>query len=358
LKRITQCRAWRIAAPLAGGLALVLAGVVPASSTSGALPAGAARRNLSHSATSVNSTACGTAMSRNVQSPPAGFDPLTASTALLREYGLPAPPPTSNTGAYAVWEQAVEDAHVYVAPQQSCSSTEHVGMQAPSGTSHTVQTSANWAGHKEPHTKVTSALLRGGESTWVQPSVAGNCTYHTYKSAPDASFWMGISTISTKYIIQSGADSIATCTPTYKFWLEDLPRGTLWESTPATTAGDTSYVNFEYNGAGYTTFLMENETTGKYTTVYITTPTPGQTEADFINERLGAYLPDFGTVPVRKNYFWTATTTYGLGGGTYNNIVYMCTTGYKKIISDPSKVTSTNHTFEQRWLPGTSFTCP
>lgn len=58
-------------------------------------------------------------------SPPAGFDPLTASNTHLQTFGFPPRPPGSDPGALATWSTAVESAKSGSVPDPVCSTTVH-----------------------------------------------------------------------------------------------------------------------------------------------------------------------------------------------------------------------------------------
>jgi hypothetical protein len=68
------------------------------------------------------------------------------------------------------------------------------------------------------------------ESGWYQPSVPPNGNYTDYKTAPAASFWVGIQgTSAPVYGVQCGCDSISTSTAQYRCWTEDYPQLPVYE---------------------------------------------------------------------------------------------------------------------------------
>jgi hypothetical protein len=215
---------------------------------------------------------------------PASFDPLTASAASLLQYGFPARP--SDAVAAAAWTQAMLHA-------QDC-----VTVPLESGGPIHAVTTKNYAGYEIPDQYVGSEHFVETESGWVQPSVPGNSKYSNYQDAPDASFWSGMG---VNYIIQSGCDSIATATPTYKCWIEDYGGSSSddiedWGLT--VSPGDEIYDGDDYLGNGYTDFFIENESTDQYWTPKIATPWVGYGTADFINEWVNYStlpFPDYGS---------------------------------------------------------------
>ena len=123
-----------------------------------------------------------------------------------------------------------------------------------------------------------------------------------YNSAPDASFWDGLGGATTNNLIQMGCDTIATATVQYKCWTEDYPLGTDWEG-PVVGVGDTVYASIYYEGNKTTYYFIENVTTGEAQDWVNASPDVDQSTADFINEVLGPYLPNFGVVAVMNNTF-------------------------------------------------------
>jgi hypothetical protein len=150
-------------------------------------------------------------------------------------------------------------------------------------------------------------------------------------------------------IIQDGADSIATKTPTYKLWLEDYPLGTMWFNSPSIDAGDGIFVSANYVGAQVTDWDLANLSTDTYTALSTTIPDVGESQALFINERLGNYyLPDFGNTFPYQNYFGQGGQNIPLS--TTNDRWNMTSTGASGGVplSEPSAVGS-NTEFDQVW---------
>jgi hypothetical protein len=146
------------------------------------------------------------------------------------------------------------------------------------------------------------------------PAVLGDSSYTDPDNAPTASFWVGLS--DNVSIIQAGADSIATSTPEYRFWIEDYnsgnPSGTglVWDG-PTITAGQTAYISITYNGNATSDFFLENQTTEDFTPVpnYSTPYVPSNPSALFINERPmdnaagGPYMPNYGSSEFSGCYY-------------------------------------------------------
>jgi hypothetical protein len=266
---------------------------------------------------------------------PAGFDTATASPSQLQEYGFPSPPPGNNPGAVAAWDTALADAKYQSNVDPECG-----------GPAHTIYYTGTWAGHVVPYTYVGSETFTWSNGGWTQPSVPGNGNYTNWETAPDASFWTGLGVCT---LLQAGADSIATSTPQYKFWMEDysdcngVVNNAEWWEGPAIGPGQSAYVDVWYQGDSETYFYLENETTGAYDAFVKDTPWVGDGAANFINELVGPSLPNFGTTSVGANYFGNASDSYGL---TTNNDKYIMPD------SDPTGVNNANTFFSQEWCNG------
>lgn len=236
-----------------------------------------------------------------------GFKPLAASNAQLQANGYPLRPPASNRKELALWTNVVSHAKHFDVPHPVCSNTKH-----------TIVYNGIWAGHVVPKTDYGDKLITLSESEWVQPSVPANSNYTNYQTAPDASFWTGMSNSSS--VLQAGCDTIATSTVQYRCWTEDYPDGTVWEG-PIVTPGDTVFVYVEYCGAytisncgsGQTYYYIENVTSGHAQSFVNSSPHVAEANADYINERVnGLYLPNFRSVSSWDNNFWQSGTRYSL----------------------------------------------
>jgi hypothetical protein len=276
--------------------------------------------------------------------PPAGFSPAIADAAELQSYGFPPPPPGGSASpAFNEWLQAVQAARTYSPPDPVCGTAVH-----------DILYSNNWAGHVVSQTQLPGTPhLNWSESSWTQPSVPGNSNYTNYNQAPDASFWTGTG---VNYLVQTGADSIATATAQYKFWTEDLPLNTVWEG-PVIRPGDVAYVYEQYLGNGTAQYYLENETTHDYQAFVNDAPYDGYAAANFINERLRGYnLPPFGSTTMTGNYFGNDNNTWSLTGS--NNTRWIMTsdcTSTGTLLSKPSAVAS-DTSFDQVWYASSPWT--
>lgn len=214
--------------------------------------------------------------------------------------------------------------------------------------SHTITSQPAWAGHWIPQNACsTNGAFTWTVSDWIQPSVPGDSSYpdSSWQSAPAASFWNGIGGIHSGNLIQAGADSIATKDPEYRFWTEDYPLGSIYEG-PVISPGQEAYVYVEYGGNNTTYFFLENMTTSQYQSFTNSTPYVDTSTAEFINEKLGSYLPNFGkNVPYDGSEY---------GNGTYTYQLYPCYNTYwmednsNYIMSEPTEADSSDD-FTNNW---------
>lgn len=197
------------------------------------------------------------------------------------------------------------------------------------------------------------------ESDWTQPAIAGDSNYTNIDQAPAASFWVGTVNV-LGYMLQAGADSIATRTAKYEFWVEDYPNGTVWQGTPAIAPGDQVFVQSDYKGGGQASFFLEDLTSGAYTTVPLAAPYDGDQLAEFINERLhDLYLPAFGSVDMDVNVFGSNSTWYTLSYAENNRLVMTSnceSTG--TVLSEPGAVNADGDNegdFTQKWYASSPY---
>ena len=275
--------------------------------------------------------------------PSPGFRPLAASNAQLRANGFPPRPTSGDRRAFTLWRDVVSRARHFSVPHPICTSIKH-----------TTYYSSIWAGHTVSKSSYGGSDIVATESEWAQPSIPANSNYTGCCVAPAASFWTGTG---LDFIIQAGADSIATSTVQYRFWTEDYPQGTVYEG-PALDGGDTVYVYEDYAGNNQGYYYLENVTTGKVQSFLNSAPDVGLGTADFINERLefsngGYYLPDFGLVYVYNNNFWQGSTKHQLSltNDRWNMTSDCTSTG--TVLSEPSGVSAGG--FDQEWYDNSPY---
>jgi len=274
---------------------------------SGRSPVAAAVRVPKAAQSTVSNAAC--QPTETFPQPPAGFDPLTASPTTLQEYGFPPQPPGNNSAALAGWTAAMQAVTSVSPPDPVCGTTPHESFT----------TNPIWSGNLVPSGVHGGQSYTWTESNWFQVAVTGDPNYTNYTNAPDTSFWTGMG---QQYLIQAGADSIATSTPQYRFWTEDYAPGpggqgcapggcTVWEG-PVIRPGDTAYVYIDYLGGNSTYYWLENQTTGASQNFTNASPYVDLSSDEFINEWLGPYFPKFNDTEFFNNDFGNANNSWYL----------------------------------------------
>lgn len=204
---------------------------------------------------SAQSTECpGLPAGIHVAAPPRGFDPLSASPATLRALGFPARPTAGSDGS---WLNAMAHAKQFVCPTITSSNES-----AAPATGYKY-TSPKWAGNEDiPDWYYESWAY------WTVPSVtpasAGLDGYSV--------IWTGLGegTSTSDELVQAGTKQYAYISGghTYNFWYQITPGQSLQNvGGLSLLQGQNVYVDVWYNGTTTAHFFLENNTTGKYTTI-------------------------------------------------------------------------------------------
>lgn len=223
--------------------------------------------------------------------PPAGFNPLTAPNTELQQYGFPSRP--TSPGSLAIWTKMMAHAKTYVPPDPTA------------GSSFSSASSGGWAGYVNQSPNNGSVYFNGTWASWTVPTVSGLSEWPSseYKDAPQVGIWTGLGgspTDPTGYVLQAGTTSIATSTPEYRFWTEDVPNAPVYEG-PVIRPGDTAYVTISFIGPGTdysnneAVFFLEDYTTDQYTSIEVAAPYLSEWSADYVVEPAGnpKTLPNF-----------------------------------------------------------------
>jgi Peptidase A4 family len=218
--------------------------------------------------------------------PPANFDPLTASAAERRRYGVPPEPQTNDGEARALWLKAVHSEPV-TPPDEL--------LEFPV---RMAQSSANWSGRltMSGANTYTSALMR-----YDEPSDRG-----TSCGNAAASLWAGLGGSFSDNLAQNGT-VIGTNLgglQQHQAWFEILPQNAVGINLSATPGGRFK-AETRWLGNGNFQFSFFNEATGQSSVLTVgggAAPWSG-TSADFIAERpevSGAITPltNFGAFNV------------------------------------------------------------
>ena len=282
-------------------------------------------------------------------SPPSNFDPLTASASELQYYGLPLRP-QKNVSQWATLLKA--------AKHNVCDGTTDSGTTSqsrPSRTDSYSNSSNYWSGYF-----AQSSNFDFIQAEWTVPCY--NSSHSPGNSR--ALTWVGIGGwYGNGYLWQGGTTEDST--NGYKFWWEDFPIQNLQIVNGITVhCHDVAYVeadyNYSYSNRDYV-YLLDT-TTGYYHYEIVSSFTPNQQSADWIDEREqcgsgNAYaLADFNTVS------WSdaqATTTTHQQDNIANYTNYRTTMfdfNNTTQLARPSSLNSDGQSFSDSWLAnGTSY---
>ncbi len=251
--------------------------------------------------------------------PPASFNPLTATSEELHQYGFPPKPFDVKDAVY--WEYAMEHAKYWVKPIQIPSLARY-GFEGQIFTG--VGTPYNgWAGYVVRSQDNSNMQFYGSSAYWNQPSYANGLNGEPTWTA----FWTGIGGGSTANgttgdIIQAGATSDATAyggSEPYEFWVQNYyPNGpgAMYEAAPALKAGDWVETFVDYNGNGTSLAFLEDVSTDQYTQFNFNTPYYDGSSQESVNEE--ASYSNWGSVQfIDSDYY-----TYQSGGFPFANINY------------------------------------
>lgn len=243
--------------------------------------------------------------------PPAGFDPLSATTDQLQCYGFPRRP--TDARGLAVWTTAMSHALHYVDPQPGSLPGDTRPLPAPA----TVLGNLNstWAGYVA-FTSDQSASYPGlnwedTSSQWTVDGPKQSDTGYFYD-------WNGIGGQNTANVDQAGTWACDTnpCSVSfpsqYGFWYENYPK----DPSPipikgvSITADQTAYVSTQIQSSNSTNFFVENLTTNQYTTQ----PESGQT----INRNSAEWVLETpGNKPFNTRYITGADAEGPYGNGNW-----------------------------------------
>jgi hypothetical protein len=168
--------------------------------------------------------------------PPAGFNPLTASDFDLEQWGFPPRPNVSDVAAYAEWEKIVSLQRI--TPQLTFTKI-YQGPAQFLQIGNTNATSNNWSGYVLDGANGTFKVNETQVSAdWNIPSVAqaiGTCN-STWDYSTQ---WVGFDGWGSSDVLQAGSEADATCSSTlYSFWYEWYPNAETRVSSPVAQPGD------------------------------------------------------------------------------------------------------------------------
>ncbi len=261
----------------------------------------------------VSATGTGSHDSQATLVPPTGFNPLTASTAQLTEYGFP-PRPTSGQ-AYASWATAMKHALHYVPP---------AGGYGSEGT-----TSGNWGGYYELESDNGGTAYEDANGTLAVPS----CSETSGASDEQTVAWVGMDGVGgSSDVFQAGVactpgasttNKIDNATYPYQFWWEDYPSAPYFFTSLIPSSGDTVYI--DVNSQGDSVYI-EDETDNDYSiSKSVSLSNFSGDSVEWVTEGYSSNWADFGTVDFNDPAFEYS----GGGGGNFSPFNYWETDGEK-----------------------------
>jgi hypothetical protein len=185
--------------------------------------------------------------------PPAGFNPLTASDAQIDFYGLPPRPDArKSAGAYAVWEMTVTSTTRRIVPQLRATRIANgpaqiVSRSARQNNGPSGAKSNNWSGYTVSDSAnvfaTNKAYVYGSFVVPVAQQAYGTCS-STWRYS---SSWVGIDGWGSSDVLQAGIEADAQCaggttTAFYSAWYEWYPNNETQIQNFPIHPGDLIYV--------------------------------------------------------------------------------------------------------------------
>jgi len=240
--------------------------------------------------------------------PPVGFNPLTATTAELTQYGIPVGPPAATPG-YAAWAQAMSSAKTFLTdpgfasyptlPAADASHVTQVLPQAGPGPS-TIVNDTVWGGNVDR----TLAPYSISYADWYVPPINFD------NEGRNLSIWPGLGG-GQNYndpLLQGGSEGKETSGLVYDAWWEAYPQNAPNVlSNLAVHPGDHMFAWFGYQSPN-AQFFIENETYGTYASFYYGPTQCACGSTEWIVER------------ANRMAFWTGNLS--LNNSTSYSVVY------------------------------------
>lgn len=280
-------------------------------------------------------------------SPPEGFDPVTASSAKLTEYGFAVPSASDGLEAMASW-QGMMSRLTHPAPNPpflvagaASAGGGFVGAYPGS--------SANWSGYKANTGGFTFSYASWKEPTYGRSRCSSN----------SAVVWTGIGGWNgNRYLGQDGtAHGAGNDQPggaNHQMWEEVLPQQQTIQPLPVTgSAGDEMYANTDYNGsAGRYTGTVGDITKNAYKNWQHAGTLRGATgEAIVERPMYGNQLRDL------SNFQTMHFTTAGENSTSMNNFSKANRTGLEMTDSAGTDMANVGNVGSQGTFPDTQHSC-
>ncbi|MDQ2896853.1 MAG: hypothetical protein M3Y09_14600 [Actinomycetota bacterium] len=206
--------------------------------------------------------------------PPASFDAATASADLLKAYGIPAAPPTSDTVAWQNWSTMVHNFH-FVVPPATLMGVPHAGDTGGSANSD----NSHWAGIV--NTGVANDYVQSA-AIWIEPP-ANPTSCHPNSAV----FWNGLgSRNGGNDLAQNGTAINSLGLGQHQGWLEVLPQLNSYVAQNIFATEGAQFLTGTVHDSGNTfQFVFYNYATGKGMAPIVTANGYDGSSAEYIAER-------------------------------------------------------------------------
>jgi hypothetical protein len=318
-------------------------------------------------------------------SPPAGFQPLTATAQQLAHFGFPPRPDArKDLTGYRFWARMVSLPQERVIPHQQATTLYNrpaiitaQNLRPSKAGGATGSKSGNWSGYavvsrgKGTPFQAPNTYVYGNFTVPVAQEAFGTCAGQVYSSE-----WVGIDGYGSNDVFQAGIEADASChsgarpTKFYSAWYEWYPKSETRVSEPKIQAGDEIMLYIWNESRTVGDYYMLNVTKQKSSTLQFDAPSGTQlagNSVEWIVERPGvggglATLTNYVAAP-----WWTARAaspngaTFSPASGGGGNTLYSITmhdndgayisTGYTSPDRSMSYVAPDN---SETLLPGTA----
>jgi hypothetical protein len=248
-------------------------------------------------------------------SPPAGFNPLTATALQLKEYGFPARP--SDSTSLAEWTRVMSYAKYYVKPVLTQSTTKISSAfvsEIYQGTGY----SQIWSGYMIQSANNNNITYSQAWGDWTQPGVQNG--------GVQVCCWVGLGGWASGYTVQAGAITntmnMTGSDAPIEFALEDTPNDPIFIAYPQINAGDEVYAQVTYNNPNCSSAFLLNFQTYQYTSINFYSPYYDGSSAEYIYENMDMIYSPSAYIPFKACDYVSADGIYGnLSNSSYTKII-------------------------------------
>jgi hypothetical protein len=198
--------------------------------------------------------------------PPAGFNPGTASNARLQEYGFP-PRPAKGSSSYVNWQASISHWKQTTAPPSFLAETDAKALST---------TNSHWSGYVVTG---NAGSFTHAEAWYVEPTIHSSVCSSTAEVT-----WAGLGGWSTNNLAQDGTGSGVPGMGSHQAWWEILPADTIPVSGLYGQAGSLFDASVRRISGGFR-FWLESYGTGKTVAFDVSSGSYDGSSAEAIVER-------------------------------------------------------------------------